>query len=108
MADHLSFDSIQIEITDNVGWLRFNRPPVNAFDWEMLAETRRAYDAFDAGFSDASSLSFAYGAALPGVGEALRHEIALWGSRKVGPWSYGDLWLGAAFAIAYLTAKQGT
>ena len=48
MTELPSFDSIQIEITDHVGWLRFNRPPVNAFSWEMLAETRAAYDALEA------------------------------------------------------------
>ncbi len=48
MTDLPKFKTIQTEIADGVGWLRYNRPPVNAFDWTMLAETRAAYDALEA------------------------------------------------------------
>lgn len=39
--------TIQTEIIDHVGWLRYARAPVNAFSWEMLHETRAAYDALE-------------------------------------------------------------
>jgi enoyl-CoA hydratase len=39
--------TIQTEIIDHVGWLRYARAPVNAFSWEMLHETRAAYDVLE-------------------------------------------------------------
>lgn len=48
MTNSSPFETIHTEITDGVGWLRYNRPPVNAFDWTMLAETHAAYDALEA------------------------------------------------------------
>lgn len=45
---HLSsLKTVQTEVADGVGWLRFHRPPVNAFDWTMLDEVRAAYDALE-------------------------------------------------------------
>ncbi|QIE57481.1 enoyl-CoA hydratase/isomerase family protein [Pikeienuella piscinae] len=47
-SDPHVLESIQLEIREGVGWLRFNRPPVNAFDWRMLNETRLGFDTLDA------------------------------------------------------------
>ncbi len=38
------FEHIAIDIASGVGWLRFDRPPVNAFDRQMLDETEAAFD----------------------------------------------------------------
>lgn len=40
------FTSITTEVISGVAWLRFDRPPVNAFDRQMLDETELAIDAF--------------------------------------------------------------
>ncbi|MEQ8347298.1 MAG: enoyl-CoA hydratase/isomerase family protein [Sneathiellaceae bacterium] len=34
---------IELEVRQSVGWFRFNRPPVNAVDWQMLAEMNSAF-----------------------------------------------------------------
>lgn len=36
-------ETIHTEIVDGVGWLRYARPPMNAFDWTMLEATRAAF-----------------------------------------------------------------
>lgn len=33
---------LRVSTTDRVGWIEYNRPPVNAFNWEMLGEVPRA------------------------------------------------------------------
>ena len=30
------FEFLRVSIVDRVGWIEYNRPPVNAFNWEML------------------------------------------------------------------------
>lgn len=35
---------IRVTIEDRVGWLEYNRPPVNAFHWEMLRQVPRALE----------------------------------------------------------------
>lgn len=40
------FKHLRPEIRGPVGWLRFNRPPRNAFDWEMLFDVAPAFEAF--------------------------------------------------------------
>lgn len=35
-------------IADGIGWLEFDRPPVNAFDWEMLRAVAPAFDRLHA------------------------------------------------------------
>ena len=32
------FEFLRVSIVDRVGWIEYNRPPVNAFNWEMLGE----------------------------------------------------------------------
>lgn len=39
---------IRVEVAKSVGWLRFDRPPVNAFNRLMLNEVRTALDALNA------------------------------------------------------------
>ncbi len=36
---------IRTETVDHVGWLLFDRPPVNAFDWTMVRQVAEAFDA---------------------------------------------------------------
>lgn len=33
-------DYIELEVVNRVGWLRFDRPPLNAFNWQMVEEAR--------------------------------------------------------------------
>ena len=40
----MDYGHLEIEIRGAVGWLRFNRPPVNAIDWDMLSELEEAFD----------------------------------------------------------------
>ena len=42
----MTYKFLNVQIQDRVGWLEYHRPPVNAFNWEMLGETRQALDAF--------------------------------------------------------------
>lgn len=37
-----TFEFVQTEVVDRVGWLRFARPPVNAVTRAMAEETREA------------------------------------------------------------------
>lgn len=39
-----ALEHISIEVISGVGWLRFDRPKVNAFDRQMLDETEAAFD----------------------------------------------------------------
>ena len=39
------FRHFVIRIEDSIGWLEYNRPPVNAFDWEMMREAPPALRA---------------------------------------------------------------
>jgi enoyl-CoA hydratase/carnithine racemase len=39
---------IATNVADGIGWLEFNRPPVNAFHWEMIRELAPAFDALHA------------------------------------------------------------
>lgn len=41
-------EHIRVETVDHVGWLLFNRPPVNAFDWTMVRQVAAAFDALAA------------------------------------------------------------
>ena len=42
----VNYQYIRIKITDRVGWIEYNRPPINAFNWEMLREVPTALEAF--------------------------------------------------------------
>ena len=37
---------LKIRIENRVGWIEYNRPPINAFNWEMLREVPAALDDF--------------------------------------------------------------
>lgn len=39
---------IELDVQQAVGWFRFNRPPVNAVDWQMLAEMHAAFQVLAA------------------------------------------------------------
>jgi enoyl-CoA hydratase/carnithine racemase len=41
----MDYQYLRIRITDRVGWIEYNRPPVNAFNWEMLREVPDALGA---------------------------------------------------------------
>lgn len=41
----MAFQFLSLSVVDGIGWLAFNRPPVNAFHWEMVAEPSPAFDA---------------------------------------------------------------
>lgn len=35
-----AYEHVSLEVVDRVGWLRFDRPPINAISWDMLTEKR--------------------------------------------------------------------
>jgi enoyl-CoA hydratase/carnithine racemase len=41
----MALQFIATSVADGIGWLEFNRPPVNAFHWEMIRELAPAFDA---------------------------------------------------------------
>ena len=44
----MTFEFLKLTVADGVGWLEYNRPPVNAFHWEMVAELAPAFDCLHA------------------------------------------------------------
>ena len=36
--------TVAVEVVEHVGWIRFDRLPVNAFEWSMVREVRAAID----------------------------------------------------------------
>ncbi|HZR70525.1 MAG TPA: enoyl-CoA hydratase/isomerase family protein [Burkholderiales bacterium] len=42
---HTAFRHFFVHAEDGIGWLEYHRPPVNAFDWEMLREAPAALHA---------------------------------------------------------------
>jgi len=38
----MSFQHLRVETSDRIGWIEYYRPPLNAFNWEMLYEVPRA------------------------------------------------------------------
>ncbi len=44
--DGVSF--VRTTVKDSVGWIEFDRPPVNAFEWKMVGQVADALDAFEA------------------------------------------------------------
>lgn len=43
----LDAEFVRISLVDGVGWLEFDRPPVNAFDEQMVAEVLRGLQSLD-------------------------------------------------------------
>jgi len=46
MEAMLEFKHIIVSKTEGIGWLKFNRPPVNALNTEVVLEIERAFDWF--------------------------------------------------------------
>jgi enoyl-CoA hydratase len=42
----MDYQYLRVRITDRVGWIEYNRPPINAFNWEMLREVPAALESF--------------------------------------------------------------
>jgi len=42
----MSHENVNVRIEDRVGWLGYQRPPVNAFDWAMLHEVGQVLSEF--------------------------------------------------------------
>jgi enoyl-CoA hydratase len=40
----MNYQHLSIRTENRVGWLEYNRPPINAFNWEMLREVPAALD----------------------------------------------------------------
>ena len=40
----MDYQYLGVQIENRVGWLKYNRPPINAFHWEMLREMPAALD----------------------------------------------------------------
>ena len=38
---------VRTAVQNSIGWIEFNRPPVNAFEWTMVSQTADALDAFE-------------------------------------------------------------
>ncbi len=41
----MNYQYLTVRTKDRVGWIKFNRPPINAFNWEMLREVPAALKA---------------------------------------------------------------
>ena len=41
----MNFKYIKVRIEERVGWLEYNYPPINAFNWDMLREVPAALQA---------------------------------------------------------------
>ena len=40
----MNYQYLRVRIKDRVGWIEYNHPPINAFNWEMLREVPSALD----------------------------------------------------------------
>jgi len=40
----MSYEYLRVKIEDRVGWIEYNHPPLNAFNWEMLREVPAALE----------------------------------------------------------------
>ena len=41
----MDYQYLRLRSENRVGWLEYNRPPINAFNWEMLREMPAALEA---------------------------------------------------------------
>jgi len=41
----MNYQFLKVRTKDRVGWIEYNRPPINAFNWEMLHEVPAALEA---------------------------------------------------------------
>ena len=42
----MNYEYLNLHIENRVGWIEYDRPPINAFNWEMLREVPAALEAF--------------------------------------------------------------
>ena len=42
----MSYKFLRVRTEDRVGWIEYNRPPINSFNWEKLREVPAALDEF--------------------------------------------------------------
>ena len=42
----MHYEYLRTRIADRVVWIEYNRPPINAFNWEMLREGPAALESF--------------------------------------------------------------
>ncbi len=40
----MDYQYLRVRTENRVGWLEYNRPPINAFNWEMLREMPAALE----------------------------------------------------------------
>jgi enoyl-CoA hydratase/carnithine racemase len=40
----MNFEYLKVRTDDRVGWIEYNRPPINSFNWEMLREVPTALE----------------------------------------------------------------
>ena len=40
----MNYNFLNVRIEDRVGWIEYNRPPINSFNWEKLREVPAALD----------------------------------------------------------------
>ncbi|MDP6872786.1 MAG: enoyl-CoA hydratase/isomerase family protein [Alphaproteobacteria bacterium] len=40
------FEHVQLDIENRVGWLAYNRPPINAFNWKMVREVHQGVQRY--------------------------------------------------------------
>jgi enoyl-CoA hydratase/carnithine racemase len=40
----MNYKHLKLRIQDRVGWIKYNRPPINSFNWEKLREVPAALD----------------------------------------------------------------
>ena len=40
----MNYNYLNVTIENRVGWIKYNRPPINAFNWEMLHEVPTALE----------------------------------------------------------------
>jgi enoyl-CoA hydratase len=40
----MNYEYLRVKIEDRVGWIEYNHPPINAFNWEMLREVPAALE----------------------------------------------------------------
>jgi enoyl-CoA hydratase/carnithine racemase len=40
----MNFEYLRVRTDDRVGWIEYNRPPINSFNWEMLREVPAALE----------------------------------------------------------------
>lgn len=41
----MAYEFLKLSVTDRVGWIEYQRPPLNSIDWKMLEEIPSALDA---------------------------------------------------------------